>query len=92
MVLYLFFLTSACHCDDEPEKFADNKVLLLRFNTDANFTEGKEYKYFNETGKFTPVLSKQSTGNSNTVSISYKEINALLLKPTVYLSLKQEKL
>ena len=50
----ILVLTSACYCEDDQKKSAENNVLLLKFNqNDGDFTAGKEYSYFNDTETFT---------------------------------------
>ena len=77
----IFFLTSACHWDQDEDKIADNKVLILKFSDDTNdFIEGKEYKSFNKTDKFTVTVSKETTPDEIITNVTYTETNALLLK------------
>jgi len=77
----IFFLTSACHCDQEEDKIADNKVLVLKFNDNTNdFIEGKEYKSFNKTDEFTLNVTKESNANEVITNITYAQTNALVLK------------
>ena len=77
----IFFLTSACHWDQDEDKIADNKVLILKFSHDTNdFIEGKEYKSFNKTDKFTVTVSKETTPDEIITNVTYTETNALLLK------------
>ncbi len=82
-IFSIFLLTSACHCDDDDEKIANNKVLLLKFdNKSHDFIAGKEYKYFNDTESFTLTLTTENKENEFLSNITYKEANALLLKTT----------
>lgn len=82
-VFAVIFLTSACHWDQDEEKIANNKVLLLKFDQEtANFTEGREYKYYDHPETFTVSLSKHTNGSETITDIFYKERNALLLKTT----------
>lgn len=77
----IFFLTSACHWDQDEDKIADNKVLILKFSHDTNdFIEGKEYKSFNKTDQFTVTVSKETTPDEIITNVTYTETNALLLK------------
>lgn len=77
----IFFLTSACHWDQDEDKVADNKVLILKFSHDTNdFIEGKEYKSFNKTDQFTVTVSKETTPDEIITNVTYTETNALLLK------------
>lgn len=77
----VIFLTSACHWDQEEEKIPNNKVLLLKFDQEtANFTEGREYKYYAHPETFTVSLSRHTNGSNTITNIFYKERNALLLK------------
>ncbi len=77
----IFFLTSACHWDQDEDKIADNKVLILKFSHDTNdFIEGKEYKSFNKTDQFTITVSKETTPDEIITNVTYIETNALLLK------------
>lgn len=77
----IFFLTSACHWDQDEDKIADNKVLILKFSHDTNdFIEGKEYKSFNKTDQFTVTVSKETNPDEIITNVTYTETNALLLK------------
>lgn len=77
----IFLLTSACHWDQEEDKIADNKVLLLKFSDDTNdFIEGKEYKSFNKTDEFTLNVTKENHANEIITNVTYAQTNALLLK------------
>ena len=77
----IFFLTSACHWDQDEDKIADNKILILKFSDDTNdFIEGKEYKSFNKTDQFTVTVSKETNPNEIITNVTYKETNALLLR------------
>src|SRR5690606_3154047 len=76
-----FVLTSACHCDDEEEKIANNKVLLLKFHEDSyDFIEAKEYKSFNTTNQFSLNVLKENDTKNTITNVTYKETYALLLK------------
>ena len=77
----IFLLTSACHWDQDEDKIADNKVLLLKFSDDTNdFIEGKEYKSFNKTHEFTLNVTKENHANEIITNVTYAQTNALLLK------------
>lgn len=77
----IFLLTSACHWDQDEDKIADNKVLLLKFSDDTNdFIEGKEYKSFNKTDEFTLNVTKENHANGIITNVTYAQTNALLLK------------
>lgn len=83
LIFSVLFSASACHCDQEPEKQANNKVLALKFNGNSNeFLQGKEYKFFNETERFTLLHSKEVLENETISKIIYKETNALIFKAT----------
>lgn len=79
--LSIFILTSACHWDQDEDKIADNKVLVLKFSDDTNdFIKGKEYKSFNKTDEFTLNVTKESNANKIITNITYAQANALVLK------------
>ncbi len=82
-VLGIFFLTSACHLDQEDEKIANNKILLLKFNTHTKeFLAAKEFKYYNNEDNFTVNLNKKDIDNVLITDVTYVEKNALLFKAT----------
>jgi len=77
----IFFLTSACHWDQDEDKIADNKVLVLKFSDDTDdFIKGKEYRSFNKTDEFTLNVTKESNANEVITNITYAQTNALVLK------------
>lgn len=74
-------LTSACYCEDDQKKSAENNILLLKFNQhDGDFTAGREYSYFNDTDTFTINLNQEKLGDRTITSLHYTEMNALLFK------------
>lgn len=78
-------LTSACYCEDEERKSAENNVLLLRFNkNNGEFTSGKEYSFFNDTETFTMNLNQEKLNDKTTTTLHYTEMNALLLKSETF--------
>lgn len=84
--LSIFLLTSACHWDQDEDKVADNKVLLLKFSDDTNDSvKVKEYKFFNNTDQFTLTVTKQNNTYEIITDVRYKETNALQLKVSTLL-------
>lgn len=74
-------LTSACYCEDDQMKSAENNILLLKFNQkDSNFTAGKEYSYFKDRETFTLKLDQKKLSDRTTTTLHYVEMNALLFK------------
>ncbi len=82
--LLIFFGFVSCYChDDSPDKVAENKILLLKFNTvTLELEAGKEYKYFNKYSTFT-LLPDTVKGITDTLLLRYKENNAILFKATL---------
>lgn len=77
----VFFLTSACHCDESEDMVASNKVLLLKLSYGEHTLQGgKEYKYFNTSDTFTLVAKEVAAQEEKLVSLVYKELNAVLFK------------
>jgi len=77
----VFFLTSACHCDESQDMVASNKVLLLKLSYgDHTLLGGKEYQYFNTSDTFTLVAEEVAAQEEKMVSLVYKELNAVLFK------------
>lgn len=77
----VFFLTSACHCDESQDMVASNKVLLLKLSYgDHTLQGGKEYQYFNTSDTFTLVAEEVAAQEEKMVSLVYKELNAVLFK------------
>jgi len=80
-LVLVFFLTSACHCDESEDMVAANKVLLLKLNyNDHALQAGKEYRYFNTSDTFTLVADEVLSQEQKMVSLVYKELNAVLFK------------
>lgn len=58
--------------------------MLLKFNQkDGNFTEGKEYSYFNDTESFTINYNCEKLSDRITTTIYYVEMNAVLFKAEI---------
>lgn len=89
----MFILTSACHWDQDEDKIADNKVLILKFSDDTNdFIKAKEYKSFHKTDQFSLTVSKETNPNEIITNITYTETNALILKASTLLSPEKGKI
>lgn len=83
-LLFTLTLTSACYCEDDQEKSAENKILLLKFNQkDGNFTGGQEYSYFNDTESFTINYNCEKLSDRITTTFYYVEMNAVLFKAEI---------
>ena len=77
----ILVLTSACYCEDDQKKSAENNVLLLKFDqNNGDFTAGKEYSYFNDTETFTINLHQEELSDRTISTLHYAEMNALLFK------------
>src|SRR5690606_12415491 len=79
-LLFLFFLTSACHCDEEPYPEVQDNVLVMHFNKELLFHQAKEYQYFDRASNFTVTLSEEELENGKMIHLYYQEVNGLLFK------------
>ena len=79
-LLFLFFLTSACHCDEEPYPEVQDNVLVMHFNKELLFKQAKEYQYFDRASNFTVTLREEELENGKMIHLYYQEVNGLLFK------------